>query len=48
MDSRTIAPEENCPPTLKLTLKLNQTLTPTMGQFLSLAIVRIPVYDMIV
>ena len=27
--SRTIAPEENCPPTLILTLTLNQTLTLT-------------------
>ena len=25
----TIAPEENCPPTLILTLTLNRTLTPT-------------------
>ena len=40
--SRTITPEENCPPTLKLTLTLNQTLTPTGEQFSSLAILRIP------
>ena len=31
--SRTIAPEENCPPTLILTLTLNQTQTLTGGQF---------------
>ena len=41
--SRTITPEENCPPpTLKLTLILIQTLTLTGGQFSSGAIVRIP------
>ena len=31
--SRKIAPEENCPPALILTLILNQTLTLTGGQF---------------
>ena len=31
--SRAIAPEENCPPTIILTLTLNQTLTLTGGQF---------------
>ena len=40
--SRTIAPEENCPPTLILTLTLNQTLILTGGQFSSGAIVRTP------
>ena len=38
--SRTIAPEEHCPPTLILTIILNQTLTLTGGQFSSGAIVR--------
>ena len=36
-----LPPEENCPPTLKLTLSLTQTPTLTGGQFLSEAIVRI-------
>ena len=36
--SRTIAPEENCPTTLILTLTLNQTLTLTKRQFSSWAI----------
>ena len=40
--SSTIAPEENCPPNLILTLTLNQTLTLTGGQFFSGAIVRAP------
>ena len=40
--SRTIAPEENFPLTLKLTLTLTQTLTPIGRQFSSGAIVRIP------
>ena len=31
--SRTINPEENCPPTLKLTLNLTQTLNLTGGDF---------------
>ena len=40
---RTIAPVENYRSTLKLTLTLNQTLTPTGGQFSSGGIVlRIP------
>ena len=38
--SRTIAPEENCPSTPKLTL--SQTLTLTRGQFSSWAIVWLP------
>ena len=38
--SRKIAPEENCPPALILTLILNQTLTQTGGQFSSEAIFR--------
>ena len=37
---KTIAPEENCPPTLTLTLTL--TLILTGGQFSSVAIVRTP------
>ena len=40
--SRTSATEENCPPTLILTLTLNQTLTLTGAQFYSGAIVRTP------
>ena len=40
--SRTIVPEENCSPTLILTLTLNQTLTLTEGQFSSGAIVQTP------
>ena len=32
--SKAIAPEENFPPILALTLKLTQTLTPTGGYFL--------------
>ena len=40
--SGTIAPEENCPPTPKLTLTLTETATLTGGQFSSGAIVRIP------
>ena len=38
--SRTIVPDENCPPTPKLTL--SQTLTLTGGQFFSGAIVSLP------
>ena len=38
--SRTIAPEEDCLPTLILTIILNQTLTLTGGQFSLGAIVR--------
>ena len=42
--SRTIAPEENCPLILALTLNLTQTLTPTEGGQFSLgAIDRTPV-----
>ena len=37
-----MTPEENCPPALKLTLILIQTLTLSEGQFFSGAIVRIP------
>ena len=37
-----LPPEENCPPTLILTLTLNQTLTLTGGQFSSGAIFRTP------
>ena len=40
--SRTIAPEENCSPTLKLTLTVTQTLTLTGEQFSSGVIVWIP------
>ena len=40
--SRKIAPEENCPPALILTLILNQILTLTGGQFASGAIFRTP------
>ena len=40
---RTIFPEENSPTALFLTLTLNQTLTITVGQFSSVAIVRIPI-----
>ena len=39
---RAIAPEENCTPTLKLTITLIQILTLNGGQFSSGAIVRIP------
>ena len=37
-----ISPEENFPPTLILTLTLNETLTLTRGQFSSGAIFRTP------
>ena len=40
--SITIAPEEDCPPTLTLTITLNQTPTLTGGQFSSGAIIRTP------
>ena len=40
--SKKIAPEENCPPALILTLILNQTLTLTGGQFSSGGIFRTP------
>ena len=40
--SRKIDPEENCAPTLILTLTLNQTLILTGAQFSSGAIVRTP------
>ena len=40
--SRTIAPVENCPPTLKLIPTLTKTLTLTGGQFSLVAIVRTP------
>ena len=40
--SRKIAPEENCPLALILTLILNQTLTLTGGQFSSGAIFQTP------
>ena len=39
--SRTIVPEENCPPTLSLSITLSQTLTG--GQIFSGAIVRTPI-----
>ena len=42
LDSRKIAPEENCPPALILTLILNQTLTLNGRQFSSGAIFRTP------
>ena len=40
--SRKIAPEENCPPALILTLIVNQTLNLTGGQFSQGAIFRAP------
>ena len=40
--SSKIAPEEDCPPALILTLILNQTLTMTGEQFFSGTIFRIP------
>ena len=40
--SRTIAPEENCPPSL--TQPLTQTLTLPGGQFSSRAIIRTPIF----
>ena len=41
--SKMIAHQENCPPTVKLTLTVIQTLTLIRGKFSSGAIVRIPV-----
>ena len=40
--SKIIAPKENCPPTVKLTLTVIQTLTLIRGKFSSGAAVRIP------
>ena len=45
--SRKIAPEENCPPALILTLILNQTLTLTGRQFSSGVIFRTPSRNMV-